>query len=167
MERIEREANGQQRDRSKNHHQDRAYPSRFDVEKSDDFWLKMLCVDLRNCARHLSGEHIFIKSMKKDDRKVKKSSERPWMASVMHICAGLLGPKSGNVEKVLVFKAFLKGHEGHEGSRESSQLSEPGQFRRRKSDFPSQNASCRYAGLCFLLQRGVLFQQNDTKSSKI
>ena len=37
MERIEREANGQQRDRSKNHHQDRAYPSRFDVEKSDDF----------------------------------------------------------------------------------------------------------------------------------
>ena len=31
------------------------------------------------------------------------------MASVMGICAGLVGPKSENVEKVLVFKAFLKG----------------------------------------------------------
>ena len=31
------------------------------------------------------------------------------MASVMGICGGLVGPKSGNVEKVLVFKAFLKG----------------------------------------------------------
>ena len=30
------------------------------------------------------------------------------MASMMHICSGLVGPKSGNVEKVLVFKAFLK-----------------------------------------------------------
>ena len=27
---------------------------------------------------------------------------------MMHICSGLVGPKSGNVEKVLVFKAFLK-----------------------------------------------------------
>ena len=35
--------------------------------------------------------------------------EKLEMASVMGICAGLLGPKSGNVEKVLVFKAFLKG----------------------------------------------------------
>ena len=35
--------------------------------------------------------------------------EKLEMASVMGICAGLLGPKSENVEKVLVFKAFLKG----------------------------------------------------------
>ena len=27
------------------------------------------------------------------------------MASMMHICAGLVGPKSENVEKPLVFKA--------------------------------------------------------------
>ena len=127
----------------------------------------MLCVDLQNCARHLSGEHIFIKSMKKDDRKVKKSSERPWMASLMHICAGLVGPKSGNVEKVLVFKDFLKGHRSPEDGNRTKNTPAPGQFRRRKSDFPSQNASCRYAGLCFLLKRGVLFQQDDTKSSKI
>ena len=35
--------------------------------------------------------------------------EKLEMASVMGIYAGLVGPKSGNVEKVLVFKAFLKG----------------------------------------------------------
>ena len=35
--------------------------------------------------------------------------EKLEMASVMGICAGLVGPKSENVEKVLVFKAFLKG----------------------------------------------------------
>ena len=32
----------------------------------------------------------------------------------MHIGAGLMGPKSENVEKVLVFKAFLKGQDGPE-----------------------------------------------------
>ena len=31
------------------------------------------------------------------------------MANVMGIWGGLVGPKRGNVEKVLVFKAFLKG----------------------------------------------------------
>ena len=36
------------------------------------------------------------------------------MAHVMGICAGPVGPKSENVEKVLVFKAFLKGQDGPE-----------------------------------------------------
>ena len=31
------------------------------------------------------------------------------MATMMHICSGLVGPKSGNVENVLVFKAFFEG----------------------------------------------------------
>ena len=35
--------------------------------------------------------------------------EKLEMASVMGICAGLLEPKSENVETVLVFKALLKG----------------------------------------------------------
>ena len=35
--------------------------------------------------------------------------EKHEMASVMGIYTGLVGPTSGNVEKVLVFKAFLKG----------------------------------------------------------
>ena len=35
--------------------------------------------------------------------------EKLEIASVMGICAGLVKPKSENVEKVLVFKAFLQG----------------------------------------------------------
>ena len=35
--------------------------------------------------------------------------EKLEMASVMGICAGLLGPKSEHLKNVLVFKAFLKG----------------------------------------------------------
>ena len=49
--------------------------------------------------------------------------EKLEMASVMGICAGLLGPKSGNVEKVLVFKAFLNGQRGDEYSKEVLQAS--------------------------------------------
>ena len=30
-------------------------------------------------------------------------------ACVMHTCTGLVGPKTGKVKKLLVFKAFLKG----------------------------------------------------------
>ena len=41
--------------------------------------------------------------------------EKHEMASVMGICASLVGPKSENVEKVLVFKAFLKGQKSPEG----------------------------------------------------
>ena len=46
--------------------------------------------------------------------------EKLEMASVMGIRAGLLGPKSGNVEKVLVFKAFLKGSR-RAGARQEKQ----------------------------------------------
>ena len=44
--------------------------------------------------------------------------EKLEMASVMGICAGLVGPKSENVEKVLAFEAFLKGQrrEGEPGA---------------------------------------------------
>ena len=34
------------------------------------------------------------------------------MASMMHICSGLVGPKSGNVEKRLVLNVFLKEPKG-------------------------------------------------------
>ena len=40
--------------------------------------------------------------------------EKHEMASVMGIYAGLVGPKSENVEKVLVFKAFVKSQRSHE-----------------------------------------------------
>ena len=48
------------------------------------------------------------------------------MASVIGIYAGLVGPKSGNVEKVLVFKAFLKGSRRARVIQENEQQSEPG-----------------------------------------
>ena len=43
----------------------------------------------------------------------------------MGICGGFVGPKSGHVEKVFVFKAFWEGQGSHEGARESLQSSEP------------------------------------------
>ena len=52
--------------------------------------------------------------------------EKHEMASVMGICAGWVGPKSENVEKVLVFKAFLKGSRRARGSQENEVHSEPG-----------------------------------------
>ena len=51
--------------------------------------------------------------------------EKLEMASVMGICAGLVGPKSENVKKVLVFKGFLKGQGSHGYARESLRNSEP------------------------------------------
>ena len=52
------------------------------------------------------------------------------MASVMGICGGLVGPKSGNVEKVLVFKAFLKGQRSEEESKRTNSPTRSG----RKSE---------------------------------
>ena len=52
--------------------------------------------------------------------------EKLEMASVMGICGSLVGPKSGNVEKVLVFKAFLKGQRVYEDPGAGLQVSEPG-----------------------------------------
>ena len=40
--------------------------------------------------------------------------EKSEMASAMGICAGLVGPKSDDVEKVLVLKRLLKGQESHD-----------------------------------------------------
>ena len=54
--------------------------------------------------------------------------EKHEMASVMGIYAGLVGPKSENVEKVLVFKSSLKGSRGARGGHRNEQLSGPGHF---------------------------------------
>ena len=42
----------------------------------------------------------------------------------MHTCTGLVGPKTGKVKKVLVFKAFLKVSEGPGGETENELLAE-------------------------------------------
>ena len=49
-------------------------------------------------------------------------------ACVMHTCTGLVGPKSGKVKKLLVFKAFLKGSKEPRGIWSRLQLSEPSHF---------------------------------------
>ena len=46
-------------------------------------------------------------------------------ACVMHTCTGLVGPKTGKVKKLLVFKAFLKGSSYPRGDSENEQLSGP------------------------------------------
>ena len=56
------------------------------------------------------------------------------MASVMGICGGLVGPKSGNVEKMWFFNAFFEGSKKRRGIQNCEQLSEPGPFRGRKSE---------------------------------
>ena len=47
------------------------------------------------------------------------------MAHVMAICGDLVGPKSENVEKPLVFACFFEGQSGDEESTEELQLSSP------------------------------------------
>ena len=43
---------------------------------------------------------------------------------MMHICSGLVGPKSGNVEKVLVFICFSEGSRVARLRQENEQPSE-------------------------------------------
>ena len=54
--------------------------------------------------------------------------EKLEMASVMGICGSLVGPKSENVEKVLVFKAFLNGSRRAGGRQENKKASEKWDF---------------------------------------
>ena len=56
----------------------------------------------------------------KRNEKDSKTASRHEIASMMHMCSGLVGPKSGNVEKPLVFKSFLKGQEGHGPPRKNN-----------------------------------------------
>ena len=46
------------------------------------------------------------------------------MATLMPMCAGLVGPKSENVENVSVLNAFLKGSKGARAFQECKQLAE-------------------------------------------
>ena len=51
------------------------------------------------------------------------------MASVMGICGGLAGPKSGNVEKTQVFACFFADFTNRGASTERLTDSEPRDFR--------------------------------------
>ena len=46
-------------------------------------------------------------------------------ACVMHTCTGLVGPKTGKVKKLLVFKTFLNGPRGARRRQPNERSSEP------------------------------------------
>ena len=73
------------------------------------------------------------------------------------MCAGLVGPKSENVEKPLVLQAFLKGQGSHGGARESLPTERAGPVGGRKSGLLVKNASCRFGEMCFLLWQEAHF----------
>ena len=50
------------------------------------------------------------------------------MASVMAVCGGLMGPKSENVEKVLVLPILFEGSRAAKGRQENEQASSPDRF---------------------------------------
>ena len=50
------------------------------------------------------------------------------MASVMGICGGLVGPDSGNAEKVLAFQFFFEGSRDGGVSQECKEASERGRL---------------------------------------
>ena len=91
------------------------------------------------------------------------------MASVMGICGGFGRPKSGNVEKVWVFKAFLMGQGSEEDSRKRATLREwldLGRFDVETVRLLIKTALCLYLKLCFLCRRGAQFQKNNEKSGR-
>ena len=91
--------------------------------------LRRLCFGfVQNRVSHCSGERIFIYLCEKCGRKAKNGDGRPYVASVMGLCGGLVGPKSGNVEKVLVFKASFEGSRGADRRQEDEQTCEPELF---------------------------------------
>ena len=63
--------------------------------------------------------------MSKKEQGEEKSACRNEMASMMCACAGLVGPKSENVEKVLVLLLLFEGSRGPRGCQSREKLSEP------------------------------------------
>ena len=86
----------------------------------------------------------------------------------MSICRGLQGVKTENVEKVLVFKKFLKGG-GAKGSFGTGGWGvDLGRFDVQKVTFLIKNALWLYSELCFLCRRGAQFQKfHENKWSEI
>ena len=97
MEGIKGERSEQQSDRAENHHQSRLYLGRFDVEKMRFVIKNVLCRYSELCFLCLRGAH-FYKKGDANGREMKIGSETRSMASLRPICAGLVGPKSGNVD---------------------------------------------------------------------
>ena len=61
------------------------------------------------CSKGDIAFRLYRKSVEECGQIVQNGAGRPQMANVMGIWGGLVGPKSGNVEKVLVFKIIFEG----------------------------------------------------------
>ena len=59
---------------------------------------------------------------------MKNGAEKPQMAHVNGICAGLVGPKSENIKKALVLLLLFEGSRVPRGSSEKKQPGEPCHF---------------------------------------
>ena len=88
------------------------------------------------------------------------------MASVMGICGGLAGPKSGQVEKPQVFVCLFDVFTNHGCLQERLQGSEPERFDFKKVIFVIKNALWLYSELCFLCRLGAHFQNMYEKNGR-
>ena len=117
----------------------------------------------------MRGVH-FQKIQKKRCRRVKNGAGRPYMASVMGICGGLVGPKSGNVGFSLGFNGVL-WRVKIVTVRFRNVLTERagldlGRFEVQKVRFSIKNVLCLYLKICFPQQREAYFQKNHEKSGR-
>ena len=88
------------------------------------------------------------------------------MASMMGICGGLVGPKSENVEKVVVFVGSFEGSRGPRVRQNRERPSEPERFDIEKVIVLIKHALCRHLELCFLCRQGRHFQKKYEKSGR-
>ena len=97
MEGIKRERSEQQSDRAEDHHQNGFDLGRFEVQKVMFLIQSAFCLYLELCFLQQRGVH-FQKINEKSGQRVKNGARRPYMASVMGIRTGLLGPKNEEVD---------------------------------------------------------------------
>ena len=100
----------------------------------------------------------------KNEQKEEKGASRHEMASMMHICSGLVGPKSGNVGFSLVLFVFFEG--SRESPEDANRASNPASRTAREGEkviLLIKNALWLYSELCFLCWRGAHFQKNHEK----
>ena len=64
---------------------------------------------IQDCEQASEPEHFLVEKVCKKQQKEEKAACRSEMASMMRACAGLVGPKSENVDFSLVLQWFLKG----------------------------------------------------------
>ena len=102
MERIKGERIERQSDGAEKHDQNRLNLGLLDVEQNETFFKHVLGRSSKLCFLCRRGGQ-FQKNRENSCRKLKNGTNRRRMASMMHICSGLVGPKSGNVEKAIGF----------------------------------------------------------------